>query len=296
MSDTLYPINPICPVRSLGPSRNLVLYQKASNHVNLVLGGYFMQSIIKNKTSFNKLHCPICDEKHVLADDKCEQCDVSFEAILVIAEFDTSVRLLPRAYQIQTLSELIRLLSAETIETQHCPHCDDLLRFQPDASGTRKSHCDCKTVSFSLVLKESGEITLACKPVDSPYIETNELRSLSLSEYRQEIEYIAAKVLSRNKTKSHHATGTDSRETHDMSTNTPKHINLKELIEAYITIKADPATTAELVKSTGRSGQAVSKAACKMIDEGRLVKIKRGLYDRPERKLVQNVANILGLH
>ena len=81
-----------------------------------------------------------------------------------------------------------------------------------------------------------------------------------------------------------------------MSTNAPKHINLKELIEAYITIKADPATTAELVKSTGRSRQAISKAACKMITEGRLVKIKRGLYDRPERKLVQNVANILGLH
>ena len=295
MSDTLYPINPICSVRSLGPSRNLVLYQKASNHVNLVLGGYFMQSI-KNKTSFNKLHCPICDEKHVLTDEKCEQCDVSFEAILVIAEFDTSVRLLPRAYQIQTLSELIRLLSAETIETRRCPHCNDLPRFQPDASGTKKPYCDCKTVSFSLVLKESGEITLACKPVDSPYIETNELRSLSLSEYRQEIEYIAAKILSRNKTKSRHATGTDSRETHDMSTNAPKHINLKELIEAYITIKADPATTAELVKSTGRSRQAISKAACKMITEGRLVKIKRGLYDRPERKLVQNVANILGLH
>ncbi len=130
MSDTLYPINPICPVRSLGPSRNLVLYQKASNHVNLVLGGYFMQSIIKNKTSFNKLHCPICDEKHVLADDKCEQCDVSFEAILVIAEFHTSVRLLPRAYQIQTLSELIRLLSADTIETRlkwkPAPYRDEL--------------------------------------------------------------------------------------------------------------------------------------------------------------------------
>ncbi len=254
-----------------------------------------MQSI-ENRISFNKLHCPICDEKHVLADDKCEQCDISFEAILVIAEFHTSVRLLPRAYQIQTLSELIRLLSAETIETRRCPHCDDLLRFQPDASGTKKPYCDCKAVSFSLVLKESGEITLACKPIDSPYVETNELRRLSLSEYRQEIEHIAAKVLSRNKTKSHHATSAYSRETHDMPTNAPKPKNLKELIAAYITIKADPATTAELVKSTGRSRQAVSKAANKMIDEGRLVKIKRGLYDIPERKIVQNVVDILGLN
>ncbi len=275
--------------------RNANRYQKTNNRVNLVLDRYFMQSI-ENRISFNKLHCPICDEKHLLAGDKCERCDVSFEAILVIAEFDASVRLLPRAYQIQTLSELIRLLSAETIEIRRCPHCDDLLRFQLDASGTKKPYCHCKAMFFSLVLKESGEITLACQPVDSPYIETNELRSLSLSEYRQEIEHIAAKVLSRNKTKSHHATSAYSRETQDMPTNAPKLKDLKELIEAYITIKADPVTTAELVKSTGRSRQAISKAANKMINEERLVKIKRGLYDRPERKLVQNVVNILGLH
>ena len=81
-----------------------------------------------------------------------------------------------------------------------------------------------------------------------------------------------------------------------MPINTRKHINLKELIEAYITIKADPVTTAELVKSTGRSRQAVSKAACKMIDEGRLVRVKRGLYDAPMRKFVQNVIDILELH
>ena len=295
MDETPYPINPICSARSLGTPCNRVLYQKTSNHVNLVLDEYFMQST-KNKISFNKLHCPICDEKHVLTGDKCEQCDVSFEAILVIAEFDVSVRLLPRAYQIRTLSELIRLLSAETIESRRCPHCDALLRFQPDASGTKKPYCDCKAVSFSLVLKESGEITLACKPIDSPYVETNELRSLSLSEYRQEIEHIAAKVLSRNKTKSHHAIGTYSRETHDMPINAPKPQNLKKLIEAYITIKADPVTTAELVKSTGRSRKAVSKAANKMIDEGRLVKIKRGLYDAPERQIYKNVINILGLN
>ena len=81
-----------------------------------------------------------------------------------------------------------------------------------------------------------------------------------------------------------------------MPISTPKHINSKELIAAYITIKGDPATTAELVKSTGRSRQAVSKAASKMIDEGRLVRVKRGLYDAPIRKLCQNVIDILGLN
>ena len=248
---------------------------------------------MKDRNSNTKPYCPFCGEEHVLKGNRCHQCHALFEIVLVIGGFQASVRLLPRFYEIRKLSELICLLSAETIEIRNCPFCSEQMLFLPDANGMQMPYCEDKGLFFPPVLAESGEITLVCKPDDYPHALENELRSLSLSEYREEVAQIAPKLLSQGEIASQAVPEVCSVDTHEKSDDAAKHNGPKKMITAYLTLKGDSATVEELVESTGKSKYAVNKAIHQLLEEDRLVKVKRGLYDVPKRKLVKNVMDII---
>ena len=158
-----------------------------------MLDGYLLEAI-KGKTRIGDLTCPKCGDilcEGVVENDVMQMicCGVAFEPMLVVkASSEASIRLLPKTGKISL--DVFNAFVAFSISLPPCPKCEKVLEFCKDASDTKKPHC-CGVFftpsGFQEAERGAYELRFCPKPLDSPYVEIGELRSLSLTAYRQQV-------------------------------------------------------------------------------------------------------------
>ena len=257
--------------------------------VNHRLDGYLLETV-KRFGHIAQLNCPICGKAVVLKDEGCQQCEFSFEVVLVVDNSHAFIGFLPDRDKLQHRHQLISLLASHQIQLPlKCPACPKDISFAFDALGKKKPFC--KGVFFPPILKETGAIVFSCKDCNETCDEDGELRSLLLIEYRQAIDRIAAKFLSpdaveQDTSTDPYSTEIDLRRAENVRMKASTKKNSQELIEEYISHKGSSATLQELVDYTGKTPQGVRKAINKMKDTGRLLRVRWGVYDIPKHRSV----------
>ena len=232
----------------------------------MIIDGHFEQQI-QHKLSISNLTCPSCNTGKALCSKHCVECDVFFEAVLVTSDSQAFIMLSPNGDEIPVSILSACLLPTNAIPLPPCPYCGKtIVSFRKDAGNTAKPFC-CD-VFFPPEIKDTNTIAFSYKPADSPYVEEDELRSLPILAYFQEI----LKRTGQSDTRIAPTTDTET------ETRRPQHKQVREKILKYLEERGEPVRKKELIKATGASQQAVTAVCNQLIDEGIIYKIRRGVY------------------
>ena len=245
----------------------------------MVIDGYFIDKV-QFELYISTLRCPHCDSGKVLKNKRCEECDVSFEAVLVISDSQAFILFLPSGNEVPPSILSKCLLQTNAIPLPPCPYCGRaFVDFRKDAGNTEKPFC-CEVFFPPSLNKETGDIVFSYKSENSPYVENDELQSLSIFECFQEI----LKLTGHSDKRTTPAPDSETVINTEIETRRPQHKSVKENILKYLEERGDPVRKKELIEVTGASQQAVTVACNELMDEGLLCKIKRGVYALPEHK------------
>ena len=158
-----------------------------------MLNIYFLDAI-RDKTGIADLTCPMCHnspaEVSVIGDEmQMTCCEVRFEPVLVIeSESQASIRFLLKAGDIG--QDVFNAFVAHSIRLSACPKCGNVLGFTKDASDTEKPYC-CDVFFPPVYVQDEDRgkklFRFHPKPLDATFVDADELRSLSLASYKQQV-------------------------------------------------------------------------------------------------------------
>lgn len=238
-----------------------------------MLNDYFFEAI-KGKTDIAPVSCPLCRmalSVHRFAGNQsqgiaCQACSVSFD----LRRIDHTIRYLPRKGRIETLYRFRHLIENNAIEIPPCPKCGRDIRW-------REKRSVCCGVRWGLGIQDDGRIGYEVASVSSTHEFLNPIHWMSRDDYTYYLAMFAAEHVHL----SSETAGSQLVAPAPVATSTltsPTHKDVAGQILNHLWEHGHIAKTREMINAIGCSEEGFNKAITKLITEGKVEKIARGVY------------------